>query len=84
MDKQIRVISTPETQPDWPVPPVYKPLWTYYDIEKALDYLDGTDLARKIVHDYDLALAKALRDVWVLQGLINSGAIRELTGTTEA
>jgi hypothetical protein len=83
-NKEIKLIKSPETQTEWPIPPEYLPLWTVSQIEEAIEGLiihygheaiptinqaDMIGLILRIKHDYDLVYAKALRDLWAAEGL---------------
>lgn len=86
-NKEIKLVSSPETEPAWPIPPEYVPLWDYQKIEaevlllithyghEAMPVLkleDVIELMLEMSTDYDLALARAQRNEWALQGMLKS------------
>jgi hypothetical protein len=87
-DKGIKLVSSPETQPPWPIPPDYVPLWSVSQIEEAIEELvyyrgheamptvnqaDMVKLVLRMKKDYDLALAKAQLDAWTHEGMAHNG-----------
>lgn len=77
-DKNLHVVSAPDTVDEWPVPPVYEPLVSYEDLEIMSARLPGTSieviqlwLAYGIVNKYNKALSEAQFEIWQLKGLLN-------------
>ena len=87
MSRDLILTSSPETEPAWPVPPEYVPLWSYAMIRQELEALityrgheampvmdqaQVMGLMVRIAHDYDMALAKVKRNEWALQGMLKN------------
>lgn len=84
-DKDLLVISSPEIQPDHPVPPTYEPLWDASKVIQKVESLvtfrgnearpvinesDIVGLVLLVIADYDKALSKALFERWQFEGML--------------
>lgn len=84
-DKEIVLISSPETKSDHPVPPVYEPLWDASKVIEKVESLvtfrgnearpvinesDIVGLVLLVIADYDKALSKALFERWQFEGML--------------
>lgn len=77
-DKDLRLTSSPETEPPWPVPPEYVPPWSSKRVEETVDVCAADEYDKESVRilmtymkdEYDKALSAALFENWQLKGLL--------------
>lgn len=77
LDKNIRVVSAPDSAPDWPTPPEYVSPVSFHDLGALSVYLADPpgrwmefSNVLSIVKTFDQALSKERFENWQLRGLL--------------